>query len=156
MTESVVIHSRYKRPYCKGVSFLGEKSLTQQQFKGEADINVIMSKYAKTGYLIDPLLPRSSKPKFGDYASESDFHGAQMVIAKSKEQFEALPAELRDRFHNDPSRLLAFLGDEKNRAEAERLGLVSVDSGTHNEANPVPEPQIAQGGQVVSSSDEGV
>ena len=38
----------------------------------------------------------------------------------------ALPAHLRARFENDPAQLIDFLGDENNRSEAEKLGLLEV------------------------------
>jgi hypothetical protein len=34
-----------------------------------------------------------------------------------------LPGNVRARFHNDPQELLEFCSDEKNRAEAEKLGI---------------------------------
>ena len=35
------------------------KTMTQQNFKDECDINSIMSKYQVTGFLVDPLKPIS-------------------------------------------------------------------------------------------------
>ena len=39
--------------------------------------------------------------------------------------FDSLPSSLRERFSNDPSRLLAFVDDESNFDEAVKLGLLS-------------------------------
>jgi phage internal scaffolding protein len=45
------------------------------------------------------------------------------VIA-AQDEFEALPAQIRARFDNDPANLIEFLENENNRPEAEELGLV--------------------------------
>ena len=38
----------------------------------------------------------------------------------------SLDSRVRKRFNNDPSELLAFLSDDRNRSEAEKLNLLSV------------------------------
>ena len=45
------------------------------------------------------------------------------VIA-AQDEFEALPAQIRARFDNDPAKLIEFLENSENRPEAEELGLV--------------------------------
>ena len=37
--------------------------------------------------------------------------------------FDQLPSEVRNKFHNDPAKLIGFLKDEKNNEEAYALGL---------------------------------
>jgi phage internal scaffolding protein len=41
-----------------------------------------------------------------------------------QDEFEALPAQIRARFDNDPAQLIEFLENSDNRPEAEELGLV--------------------------------
>jgi phage internal scaffolding protein len=97
-----------------------EPSLAQQHFKEECDINVILQKFNITG-----LLPQSPlSPRYGDFTGISDYHTALNRVFAAQDEFEALPAQIRARFDNDPAKLIEFLEDENNRPEAEELGLV--------------------------------
>lgn len=93
---------------------------TKQSFKDECDINVIMRRYAATGQ-VDHLNQRS--PMYGEIPA-TDFMAAMQLVVEAKHQFDALPSAVRDRFANDPARLLAFLENPENRAEGEKLGLI--------------------------------
>ena len=97
-----------------------EPSLAQQHFKEECDINTILQKFNITGLL--PEAPLS--PRYGDFSGIGDYHTALNKVIAAQEEFEALPAQIRARFDNDPANLIEFLDDEKNRLEAEELGLV--------------------------------
>lgn len=98
-----------------------DATLAQQQFKDECDINNIMEKFGMTG-----LLPQAPlEANYGDFSGVYDYHTALNAIIASEEQFEALPAQLRSRFDNDPAKLIAFIEDEANRPEAEKLGLIN-------------------------------
>lgn len=116
--------TRYNPPPARSVKFESE-TLAQQHFKDECDINSIMRRYQKTGFLVDPLTPVTTLPQFGDFSTEYDFHAAQTLIAHATQEFDELPAWLRKRFSNNPSELLAFLENESNREEAIKLGLIS-------------------------------
>lgn len=92
---------------------------TQQQFKDECDINVLMSRYEKTG-----ILPqgRDAPPQFLDVSS-MDFTTAMNQIAEVNGVFSQLDARTRARFENNPELMLEFLADPANEAEAVKLGL---------------------------------
>lgn len=93
---------------------------TKQSFREEADINNIIARYTKTGVL-DNL---NKNP--GRYADVSDlvtYPEALNVVIKSQNLFNDLPANIRERFQNEPAKLIAFLDDEKNLAESVSLGL---------------------------------
>lgn len=123
-------------------------SCTQQHFAEECDINNIVNKYMQTGVFGDPFSDASNPPQFGDFYNVSDFHSAQNLIAEATQSFDALPAHLRKRFDNDPSVLLAFLEDESNREEAEKLGLVTITTTAHQHVT-------ASGGEPNSSASGG-
>lgn len=108
---------------------------TKQSFKDECDINVILRRYAATGQL-DHLNLRT--PLYGEI-QPVDFQQAMGLVVEARAMFQALPAEVRDRFQNDPAKLLAFVSDEKNRPEAERLGLVVKKS-----TPPAPAPEVVE------------
>ncbi len=92
---------------------------TRQSSRDECDINVIMSKYAKTGFINH--LTRHG----GDYgfASSVDFHGAMNIVTKADQMFGDLPAVARNRFHGDPAEFLDFVADPDNLDEMRLLGL---------------------------------
>ena len=97
-----------------------EPSLAQQHFKDECDINNILRQFNITG-----LLPESPlSPRYGDFSGIGDYHTALNRVIAAQDEFEALPAQIRARFDNDPSKLIEFLDDDNNRPEAEALGLV--------------------------------
>ena len=81
----------------------------------------IFERFGLSGELPENL----QMPVFADFREEvSDYHSAMNVLAKARDEFMTLPANLRARFENDPQRLMEFLGDDKNRDEAVSLGLV--------------------------------
>ena len=97
-----------------------EPSLAQQHFKDECDINNILRQFNITG-----LLPESPlSPRYGDFSGISDYHTALNRVIAAQDEFEALPAQIRARFDNDPAQLIEFLENSENRPEAELLGLV--------------------------------
>jgi phage internal scaffolding protein len=97
-----------------------DASLAQQHFKEECDINTILQKFNITG-----LLPENSlSPRYGDFTGIGDYHTAMNRVFAVQEEFEALPAQIRARFNNDPANLIEFLDNSDNRPEAEKLGLV--------------------------------
>jgi len=97
-----------------------DATLTQQQFAEECDINNIMQKFGMTGLL--PQAPLTAS--YGDFSGVNDYHTALNAIIAAEEQFDALPAQLRSRFDNDPAKLIDFMENPDNRSEAEELGLV--------------------------------
>lgn len=112
----------YDMDHASNESGLGnfEKTRTQQHFKEESDINTIVRRFGVTGQM--PVAPRM--PSYGDYDNVTDFKTAMDAWARAREDFDALPAQIRKRFDHDPQKLLEFVQDDKNRPEAEKLGLV--------------------------------
>jgi len=96
-----------------------DSSLTQQQFKEEADINNIVDRFMKTGHLPDPV----SMPQYIDYEGIFDFQSAMNVVRQADENFMRMDAKVRARFHNSPQEFLEFFADPANVDEAVRLGL---------------------------------
>lgn len=93
---------------------------TKQSFKEEVDINTIIRRFGISGHL--PVGVRM--PTYGDYTDVTDYHSALNAIALAAEAFDAMPAEVRTRFHNNPAEFVDFCSDVDNRAEAIKLGLV--------------------------------
>lgn len=117
-----------------------EPSLAQQHFKEECDINTILQKFSITGIL--PEAPLS--PRYGDFTGIGDYHTALNRVIAAQEEFEALPAQIRARFDNDPAKLIDFLDNEANRPEAEELGLVEKVAAEVVEATQVTPVKAAE------------
>jgi len=117
-----------------------EPSLAQQHFKDECDINNILRQFNVTG-----LLPESPlSPRYGDFTGIGDYHTALNRVIAAQDEFEALPAQIRARFNNDPAELISFLEDDKNRPEAEELGLVEKGAAEVVEAPKTTPEKVAE------------
>lgn len=98
--------------------------MTKQSFKEDCDINTIMERYTRTGVLPD----NTRQSAFGDFVDAPSFQEALDIVRYSNEQFEALPAKVREEFQNDPGRFLAFAEDEANAERLADLGFLDEAS----------------------------
>lgn len=100
-----------------------DPSLAQQHSKDDCDINLMLERMAR-GVQVD-LVPNT--PRFGDFSTTAnDYHTAMNTVIAAQEAFDGLPPKVRAKFENDPEKLLAFIGDDKNRDEAIELGLLNA------------------------------
>lgn len=125
-------------------------SMTQQQFRDEADINYIISMYDSTGVM--PTYHgdgQPAQPMFGDFAELPD--NAQDVynqMLAAKADFDSLPLDVRKRFDYDPAAFLAFADDPNNADELVAMGLATKTAiqeptiNTNNPDNNTPEPPV--------------
>lgn len=97
-----------------------DESRTKQSFKEESDINEIVRRFGLTGQLPEGI----RAPEYGDFEGIYDFHSAMNQVAAAREAFEAMPAEIRTRFHNDPGAFVDFCSKEENREEMKKMGLI--------------------------------
>lgn len=117
-----------------------EPTLAQQNAKDECDINTIVRRFGLTGELPNNV----RMPKYGDFTNVGTYQEAMNAVIAANESFMQLPAEVRLRFNNDAGAFVDFCSDDRNRAEAEKLGLVQPKAA---DTNPAPE-----GGGVDQSS----
>lgn len=115
-----------------GLSCL-DVSLAQQQFKDDSDINTIVRRFNLSGELPSGV----SVPQYGDFLAVYDYHSAMNVVRSADAAFMAMPAHVRARFDNDPGLFVDFISDEKNRAEAEALGLLITGTKPGQSGNPI-------------------
>lgn len=112
-----------KRPANTAIKFK-EPSMTQQHLKDACNINKIMAKYEKTG-LVTHINQRAAQ--YGDFSEVTDFQGALEKIAGANNMFMDLPAEIRQRFDNDPVYFVEFCSDPANIGELRELGLAEPE-----------------------------
>lgn len=134
-----------------GIEFT-DPSATLQSFKDDADINCIIARYENTGVLVDPAVPVSRTPEFGDFSDMPDYQTAQNVLVSANNAFYALPSNIRERFGNDPALYFQFVQSLEKGSddydEAVRLGIVNkpVDSSPQ-----VPSGSVESSGEEVNS-----
>ena len=65
----------------------------------------------------------------------------------AEEAFNAMPAEVRDRFQNDPGRFLEFANDASNYDEALKMGLAikRPEKAAVGPGSGLPEPSVDLG-----------
>lgn len=102
-------------------------SMTQQQFKDEADINYIVSMYDSSGVM--PTFHgdgQPAQPIFGDFALLPD-NAQEMYnrMIEAKNNFDNLPLEVRKRFNYNPAAFLEFVDNPENLDELVAMGLAT-------------------------------
>lgn len=102
------------------MEFPENSPFTKQEFKDEADINILMQRYQNNGEI--PAINQRA-PQFLD-ATCFDYQKNMEQIAEANSIFAELPSSMRNRFENDPGKFLAFCGDPANRAEMADMGLL--------------------------------
>lgn len=105
--------------YRVGITFEGN-GRTKQEFKAESDINTILARYQNQGV---PPRENPNAPRWGDFCGY-DYTEAMHLVADAQSLFEELPSSLRNRFENDPAKLLHWVHDPKNVQEATSLGFL--------------------------------
>lgn len=139
ITRRARIRNRFLFDLIPGISNF-DQSKTKQSFAKEADINNIMGKYTQTGILVDPLVPRTRKPMYGDFSEMPNLHTIKCNIKKLEESFETLPSKLRDRFENSVENLLNFMANPENTDECVKLGLKPIPLAAQVPGAPTPLP----------------
>lgn len=98
-----------------------EETLTRQTEIDACDINFILARYARSGE--PPVFIYGKEGASGDFSDIATFEQTQDLIAAASAYFDQLPAKTKERFNQNPAKLLDFLADEENNEEAIRLGL---------------------------------
>lgn len=76
----------------------------QQHLREEVDVNTIVRRFGITGQM--PVGVKQGL--YGDFSGITDYSSAVEAIERAQNGFMKLPAEVRERFNNDPSRLADF------------------------------------------------
>ena len=114
-----------------------EKTLAQQQFKDECDINTIMERFGVTG-----MVPTNVRqPLAMDFVEATDYQSALNALIEAEQSFMEMPAKVRAEFDNDPGKFIDFFEREENRERAIELGLIQKPAETPTQgAVPPPVP----------------
>ncbi|AXH75196.1 MAG: internal scaffolding protein [Microviridae sp.] len=96
-----------------------DTSKTQQQFRDECDINVILQRFGVTGHL--PIT--TVQPMEGDFTNVQDYQGALETVRAANENFMRLPSLVREKFGQDPKVFVDFCLNPANIDAVRELGL---------------------------------
>lgn len=115
-----------KRKYVDpGLDCSNDVDRTKQEFKDECDMNNIVARINKSGFV--PLEAQDSlrRAVFGDAsAMPTSLEQIYEVAGRADAAFEQLPAVLRERF-GDMATALKWIEDPANLKEAQDLGLLA-------------------------------
>lgn len=96
---------------------------TKQSFKDECDINNIVRKFDE-GF----PMPIQQAWEEGDFVDAPTFQESMELVVYAREQFDSLPARIRDKFANDPRRFFEFTQNPDNVEEMAALGMLTEES----------------------------
>lgn len=118
----------------------GGISMTEQSHTASCDINNILAGYKKTG-VISHLAQGGT---FENMPDAMEYQDAVNLMMDAEATFEALPAEVRKQFGNDPQKLLEFTSDAKNRDAMVQLGMINADPEPPLPTSPPTPPKKAE------------
>jgi len=104
----------------KVVTLNDKPSKTDQQWKDDCDVNYILRKYRKTGVITHVARQAGH---FSDVSDIPDLLQGYERVKSAKDAFMELPAMLRNKFDNSMEKMVTWLQDPANEAEAIDLGL---------------------------------
>lgn len=116
-----------------------EPSLTDQSQAKEADINEIIRKFERTGQITHLAKNRGI---YADLSMLTDLQTAMEEVKFAEEAFMTIPADIRAKFDNDPTKLISFLANPANDDEAIKLGFKE------------PKKQVDQGEPIATQSQQ--
>lgn len=96
-----------------------EPSMTQQHLKDSTSVTSILERYHKTGEFSHV---NHAEARYGDFSQFSDLRDAIHRVKNAQSQFDAIPAQIRSKFNNDPAQLVEYLQNPSNDDEAITLG----------------------------------
>lgn len=95
-------------------------SLTKQEFAEDCDINLLMSRYEKTGVITHV---NKAVPQYLDLSDVPDLQRAIEIAREAETAFMQLPAAVRREFDNDPIKFVQFAEDPTNVDQLRAWGL---------------------------------
>ena len=96
-----------------------DPSRAVQSQKDDADINVIVGRFLRTGEVPQVVRP----PLVGDFSGVGDLTECFAVVREAQAAFELISPGIRQRFGDDPVKFVEFCSDRANLEELRKLGL---------------------------------
>jgi len=96
------------------------ESLTQQHFAKDADVRNIIKQYDRTGLIANVA---RGVAQYGDYSEINEYRESLDMVNRANDNFNQLPAELREMFGNDAGTFFEFATNPENEEKMIELGL---------------------------------
>lgn len=113
------------------VKAINDPSKTHQHFRDGTQVDSILKQYATRGIdanNVGLFQQNVARMPYGEQSPLTfDYQGQLNSIVKVNQYFDSLPARLRDKFRHDPSQMLRFMADPKNKEECQKMGLFAQD-----------------------------
>lgn len=119
-----------------------DPSMTKEAFADECDINAIMERFALTGEITHV---NKLEPRYGDWSVVPEYQNAVNLVIQAREDFDALPAKIRERFHNSPESFLKFVSNPDNAEEMYSLGILNRQEASPDGVGATPEASVPTG-----------
>lgn len=129
------------------ISFADAPSRVQQNYKDDCTPAAIVRKYRRTG----EIKFANYDFQYGDATAANDLLTAVQVVKDAKEAFGELPSKVRERFSNDPSKLLDFISHPENFDEAVSLGIISENAQKRSQSDVITPSATSVAGTTVAS-----
>ena len=101
----------------------------------------MINKYDRTGVLSNV---QKGKAMYGDFTKVNEYQDAIDLVTNSKNMFNELPSDIREKFSNNPGEFFEWITNPANNKEAIELGLVKApiihDEPKRTTAKAVAEP----------------
>lgn len=121
-------------------------SKTQQHHAKRCDIKNILNCHRQTGIYNHV---NSVNPQYLDNPME-DFQATQEKITEFNSYFSSLPAQIREKFKNQPKQLLDFLYNPENKEEAIKMGFLPKPPVVKEDAPSVADAPVTEpSGEVI-------
>lgn len=112
--------------------------LTVQAERDVVDINKIVARLEK-GQMSARL--NGAEPFYGDVSDLDGLQDALIKVQDANDLFMKMDASIRERFDNDPVKMVEFLADKNNLNEAIELGMAVKPPEVITPPAPDPEPE---------------
>lgn len=106
-------------------------NMTDQSFKDDCDVNLILKRFMKTGQQLPPVTGR-----YADVSEVPNLDVALTQLNQAQSLFDNLSSDIRKRFGNSPVELVNFLKNPENYDEGVKLGLLNPRTDSQNQAKP--------------------
>lgn len=123
-----------------------QEGRTVQSDADGCDINKIMARTMPIARI------NTKQPMYGDFSEVGDFNSALNAVRAAEDMFLALPVKVRVRFEHDPAKLIQFVKDPNNKAEALELGI--VDEPEKSDQDEPSQPDVPAAPIVVPTGGE--
>lgn len=100
----------FRRP--RALRVITGEGFTEQAHKDACDINLIIKRFINTGQI-----PPGKPGHFMDVSKIGDFQSSMDIVVAAQRVFEALPADVREKYSNDPRVYVKAMQDDFQKDE---------------------------------------